>query len=198
MAGYRAVLVDTRGHGLSTGNWLSFGALEGRDLHQVADTLAARGLLALPVGVYGPSYGGAVALQLARRDPRVRAVVTVATFTRMREVVPLYGERIAPTWYITRDDLQRGIDRAGELGEFSPDDADSVAAIRATNAHVLVLHGRADRNIPWQDGQTLHDAAPDRSRLLVIDGKDHRTIMGDETVAAESLAWFDRWLVAGE
>jgi pimeloyl-ACP methyl ester carboxylesterase len=193
-AGYRVALVDARGQGGSTGDWLSFGAREGIDLKEVADALAARGELAAPVGVYGPSYGGAVALQMARRDPRVRAVVTVATFTRMADVVPLYAERILPTWLVTRADIATAIDHAGVLGGFRPAEADSVAAIAATDAQVLVIHGRADGNIPWQHGQALHDQAPDRSRLLLIEGKDHRTIMSDAKVLEESVAWFERWL----
>ncbi|HVH41023.1 MAG TPA: alpha/beta fold hydrolase [Labilithrix sp.] len=193
-AGYRAVLVDLRGHGQSTGEWLSFGDREGRDLMQVADLLATRGLLALPLGVYGPSYGGAAGLQLARRDPRVRAVVTVATFTRMKDIVPLYGERVVPTWFVTRSDMFRAIDRAGVLGAFDPDGSDSVAAIAATKAHVLLFHGRADANIPWQHAESLHGAAPDHSTLRLIDGRDHSTIMSDETVMQESLAWFARWV----
>ena len=193
-AGYAVALVDARGQGRSTGDWLSFGAREGLDLKEVADALAAQGELALPVGVYGPSYGGAVALQMARRDRRVRAVVTVATFTRMTDVVPLYAERIVPTWLVTHADIATAIERAGALGGFRPAEADSVAAIAATDAQVLVIHGRADGNIPWQHGQALHDEAPDRSRLLVIEGKDHRTIMSDAQVLEESVAWFGRWL----
>jgi pimeloyl-ACP methyl ester carboxylesterase len=195
-AGYRDVLVDLRGQGQSTGDWLSFGAREGRDLTQVIDALAAQGLLTLPLGIFGPSYGGAVALQLARHDPREVAVVTVATFTRMSDVVPLYAERVVPSWLITREDMGRAMDRAGTLGEFRPEDADSIAAIAATRAHVLLLHGRADRHIPWQHSEALHEAAPDRSRLLIVEGKDHLTIMNDATMTRESVAWFDRWLVA--
>ena len=59
--GFRAVLVDLRGHGHSTGDWLSYGPREGADLQQVLDALAQRGELALPVGAYGTSYGGAAA-----------------------------------------------------------------------------------------------------------------------------------------
>jgi pimeloyl-ACP methyl ester carboxylesterase len=193
-AGYRAVLVDQRGQGQSTGDWLTFGDQEGRDLVQVGDALAADGMLAQPVGVYGPSYGGASALQFARRDPRVRAVVTVATFTRMRDVVPLYGERVVPSWFITRSDMNRAIDRVGELAHFDPDGSDSVVAIAATQAHVLLVHGRADANIPWQHAQILHAAAPDHSRLWLVDGRNHSTIMGDASVIRESVAWFARWL----
>jgi pimeloyl-ACP methyl ester carboxylesterase len=193
-AGYRAVLVDLRGHGRSTGDWLSFGDREGRDLKEVADALAVEGVLALPLGVYGPSYGGAAALQMARRDPRVKAVVTVATYTRMRDIVPLYAERVAPSWLLTNADVSAAIDRAGVLGDFHPDDADSVAAIASTAAEVLLIHGRADANIPWQQSESLHDAASSHSRLLVLDGLDHRTIMNDATVVRESVAWFDQHL----
>jgi pimeloyl-ACP methyl ester carboxylesterase len=193
-AGYRAVLVDLRGHGRSTGDWLSFGDREGRDLKEVADALAVEGVLALPLGVYGPSYGGAAALQMARRDPRVKAVVTVATYTRMRDIVPLYAERVAPRWLLTNADVSAAIERAGVLGDFHPDDADSVAAIASTAAEVLLIHGRADASIPWQQSQSLHDAASSHSRLLLLDGLDHRTIMGDATVVRESVAWFDQHL----
>jgi pimeloyl-ACP methyl ester carboxylesterase len=195
-AGYRAVLVDLRGHGESTGDYLSFGAREGRDLVQVVERLTTEGLLALPLGVYGPSYGGAAALQLARHEPRVRAIVTVATFTRMRDIVPLYAARVAPSWFVTRRDLDDAMDRAGAHGGFRPDDSDSVAAISETKAQVLLLHGRADANIPWQHGEALHSAAPTHSRLIVVEGKDHGSIMSDETATRESLAWFDRWLGA--
>lgn len=193
-AGYRAVLVDLRGHGQSTGDWLSFGDREGRDLKEVADALAVEGVLALPLGVYGPSYGGAAALQMARRDPRVKAVVTVATYTRMRDIIPLYAERVAPRWLLTNADVSAAMDRAGVLGDFHPDDADSVAAIASTTAEVLLIHGRADANIPWQQSESLQDASRSHSRLLVLEGLDHRTIMSDATVVRESVAWFDRYL----
>jgi fermentation-respiration switch protein FrsA (DUF1100 family) len=118
----------------------------------------------------------------------VRAVVAVATFTRMRDVVPLYAARIAPTWLLPASDVSHAIDRAGTLGDFRPDDADSVLSIAATEAEVLLLHGCDDAHIPWQHGQALHDAAPLHSELVVVDGCDHDTIMRD------SIAWFERWL----
>ncbi|MEO1171835.1 MAG: hypothetical protein AAFX94_07245, partial [Myxococcota bacterium] len=43
--GLRSVLVDLRGHGHSTGDFLSFGQVDSRDLVQVMDRLAQEGLL---------------------------------------------------------------------------------------------------------------------------------------------------------
>lgn len=193
-AGYRAVLVDSRGHGESTGDYLSFGSREGHDLVQIADHLAKDGLLEAPIGVYGPSYGGSCALQFAKNDPRVRAVVTVATFKSMRDIVPLYTARIAPSWFVTRHDIDEAIDRAGTLGAFDPNESDSTVAIAQTKAQVLLLHGRADAHIPWQHGEALHAAAPDHSHLVIVEDRDHGTIMSDGTVVRESVAWFNRWL----
>jgi pimeloyl-ACP methyl ester carboxylesterase len=68
--GYRAVLVDLRGHGRSSGRWLTYGVVEAADLGQVLDALERDNLLAGPVGVYGTSYGAACAVMLAGRDPR--------------------------------------------------------------------------------------------------------------------------------
>ena len=79
-AGYRAVLVDLRGHGQSTGDWLTYGVVESRDIVRVIDRLDEKGLLAGKVGLFGESYGAAVALQTAARDDRVRAVVALAAF----------------------------------------------------------------------------------------------------------------------
>src|SRR5262249_9230684 len=63
--GYRAVLVDGRGHGRSSGDFLTYGVVEARDLSRVLDALEARGLVAGRVGAMGVSYGAATAVEWA-------------------------------------------------------------------------------------------------------------------------------------
>lgn len=197
-AGYRAVLVDLRGHGESTGDYLSYGAFDGRDLSKVLDGLAARGLLTGPVDVYGPSYGGAAALQLAAADDRVEAVVVIATFSRMRDIVPVYVRKFLPFDGLISDDrLQRAVDGAGEIGRYDPDDADSVAAIARTRAAVLIIHGDADTNIPLAQGRALRDAAAGRCELVTVPGADHASIFKGETgrdSMRRAIRWFDEHL----
>src|SRR5205807_821916 len=53
--GYRAVLVDARGHGRSSGDFLTYGVVEARDLSQALDALAAQCLIAGRVGAMGAS-----------------------------------------------------------------------------------------------------------------------------------------------
>jgi pimeloyl-ACP methyl ester carboxylesterase len=193
--GFRAVLVDQRGQGLSTGQYLTFGDRESRDLAQVLDDLETRRLLARPLGVYGPSFGGGTALLLAARDERVDAVVAVAAFESMRAIVPQYirrytvvGRLLPSVW------MQEVVDRAGRLADFNPDDASPVRELPRTAARTLLIYGDDDPKIGPQHGRNLHAAAPARTELLILPGEDHETIMRAPATETATLAWFDRWL----
>jgi pimeloyl-ACP methyl ester carboxylesterase len=196
-AGFRAVLVDLRGQGHSTGDVLSYGVIDSRDLSQVLDALAARRMIAGRVGAMGMSYGAATAIEWAGHEPRVTAVVAVAPFESLRAVVPLYASRLVPLLGRLLPDwtIRRTIDRAGRSGGYSPDDASPLAAIASTRAQVLLIHGSDDHNIPSSHSERLHERAPDHSEVIVIDGEDHDTITADRsgTIAARAPAWFARW-----
>jgi pimeloyl-ACP methyl ester carboxylesterase len=179
--GYRAVLVDLRGHGASTGRYLGYGAFEGRDLRAVADALDEQGLLASPIGAYGPSYGGAAALQWSAVDERVDAVATVATFASLHEVVPAYIDRFLPMSFLVRPAaVERTVDRAGRLAGFDPGDADTASALAVGGARVLIIHGEADDRVPVSHASLLHAAAPHRSQLWLIPDADHLNIWRGE------------------
>ncbi len=198
-AGYRAVLVDLRGHGGSTGDVLSYGVFDSRDLGQIADELARRGLLKGPIGVLGVSYGAATAIEWAGRDPRVKAVVAVAPFSSLRAVMPSYVARFAPhlSRLVPGVTFDRTLARAGTLGDFDPGEASPLNAIaRAAGAHILLIHGRQDRHIPPWHSEALHARAPDHSELILVEGEDHDTMVGDRPgiVARRGLEWFGRWL----
>src|SRR4051794_16685844 len=69
-AGYRAVLIDLRGFGQSTGGHITFGVLDAQDMTQLVDQLQAQDLCGPTLGVYGTSYGAASAILYAAADPR--------------------------------------------------------------------------------------------------------------------------------
>jgi pimeloyl-ACP methyl ester carboxylesterase len=196
-AGYRAVLIDSRAHGRSTGQWLTFGVVESRDASQVIDELERCGLMSGSIGAYGVSYGGSTAIQLAARDPRVKAVVVVATFTSMRDTVPRHVRIYAPVvgWFMSDKALQQAVTRSGEIAGFNPDDASPLLAIGRTKAQVLLITGRGDLRMPASYARRLHEAAPDHSKLITADG-DHATVMLDRggVLRRETLEWFEQWL----
>ena len=74
--GYGALLVDTRGHGLSGGHAMDFGWWGDRDIAAAVSFLARQpGVHTGNIAVLGESMGGEQALAAAGADPRVRAVV---------------------------------------------------------------------------------------------------------------------------
>ena len=197
-AGYRAVLVDLRGHGRSTGKFLTYGIQDAKDLSQVIDELARRNLLAGPLGAYGISYGATTAIHFAGGDRRVRALVAVEPFAAARDEVPHFGRVMAPGigLLISERGYQEALDEAGRLAQFDPDAADAVKAIRQTTAQVLIVHGTNDWIVPHRHSELLHAAAPDHSQLVSIPYLGHVALWLDPggRVAAEARAWFDRYL----
>jgi pimeloyl-ACP methyl ester carboxylesterase len=197
-AGFRAVLVDLRGHGKSTGQWLTYGSQEAQDLSQVIDELERRRLVHGRLGVYGISYGATTSIHLAGIDNRVRVVVAVAPFSSMRDVVSDYSRTILPgvERLISDDDLQNAVDAAGLKGNFDPDLSSALEAIQRTNAQVLILHGTDDWLVPPYHALRLHEAAPERSELVFVPKTGHIKIWFDPTreVAVHSRNWFTRWL----
>jgi pimeloyl-ACP methyl ester carboxylesterase len=192
--GYRAILIDARGHGASSGRFLTYGVVEARDLSQVLRALDGRGQIVGHVGAMGTSYGAATAIQWAGAEPRVEAVVAVAPFSSLRMVVPEYLHRLVPAiaWLIPDVSIDRALARAGRLADFDPARSSPLEAIARARAQVLLVHGRQDRNIPCSQSEALHARAPSHSQLLLLDGEDHLTIAADRRgrVWAAALPWF--------
>lgn len=74
LAGFNVVGVDPRGHGYSGGDRGDYRVAQVvDDLGQVLDHLQAR--FSGPVGIYGYSIGGLLAVALAERDPRIASLL---------------------------------------------------------------------------------------------------------------------------
>lgn len=198
LEGYRAVLPDLPGHGRSSGDWLTYGALEAREMKSLVDELDKRGRVTGNLGVVGLSYGAAVGIQFAGIDPRVHAVVAIAPFSSLRAVVPGYVAHYLPVInrLIPSAFVQRAVDRAGVLGHFDPDDASPLSSITRTRTPVLLIHGLADGHIAPAHSVALHAAAPDHSELALVEGADHFSIAGDPTrvIQTRGMQWLHRWL----
>jgi dipeptidyl aminopeptidase/acylaminoacyl peptidase len=190
-AGFRAVLVDLRGHGRSTGDWMTYGVVEARDLSQVLDALEAKGLARGRVGAMGTSYGAAIAIEWAGIDPRVAAVVAVAAFSSLRAVLPGYTPVPLPSAFV-----DGSLARAGARAGFDPDLASPLAAIAETRAPVLLFHGREDERIPFSHSEHLAEAAGDRAELVLVPRAAHESIMNDAdgSIRTRAPAWFAKYL----
>jgi pimeloyl-ACP methyl ester carboxylesterase len=186
-AGYRAVLVDSRGHGHSTGRWLTYGVQESRDLSQLIDALGIHG----PIGVMGMSYGAATAIEWAGVEPRVAAAVAVAPFASLRDVVPLYVPASVPVIgrFLPRWLIMRVVDRAGRIAGFDPDAASPKAAAAQAHAPILLIHGDHDQTVPLWNSALIVAHAP-TAHLTPLAGEDHERISGDPRLWPLALDFF--------
>jgi ABC-2 type transport system ATP-binding protein len=87
---FTTLLLDQRYFGASEGRVTTLGHRERRDLSRAIDLLEARGVRR--IGVFGFSYGGAVALLGAADDARIQAVAAYAPFADLAALAhDLYG-----------------------------------------------------------------------------------------------------------
>ena len=197
--GYRVVLVDLRGHGGSTGKWITYGAVESNDLSELMDELQRRGLADGRVGLLGVSYGASVGLLWAARDPRVAAIVALEPYREPRQAMVEFL-RAAMKKKVARfsdADFAWAAQRAAQMADFSWSNADPGKSINQIHVPVLFFHGLADTWVPARNSEELYKNAAAGSRLVLLPDDNHLTLSFRlEPIAADVAAWFDAHLTA--
>lgn len=169
-AGFSVLLIDYRGYGLSQGGFPREAEIY-RDAQAAWDYLSQeRGIAPEKIFLYGHSLGGAIALDLAIRQPQAAGVIVENTFTSMRAIVHERGMyRFLPIdWILT----QR---------------FDSLSKLKLLQIPLLVVRGLADRTIPATMGAQLYAAAKVPKLDFVVPDADHNNIgaiAGEEYVQA--------------
>jgi pimeloyl-ACP methyl ester carboxylesterase len=194
-SGYRCVQVDLRGHGRSTGDYVTYGAKESRDLVKVLDALQSQNLIAGDVGVIGASYGASVAIQWAAIDPRIKAVVAMEPFATLNDAAIDAAPAVLGDFQRTMTDrsLLLAVEKGAHLAGFNPNDASPLAAITRTKAPVLLIHSRDDELVPVAHSIRLHQAAPDHSKLILVEHQSHFTMWFESInlIRKSSIEWLD-------
>ncbi len=135
------------------------------------------------VAVVGASLGGYYAARSAAFEPRVSATVASCgpyNWAECIESVPQVTKE-AFAYYSGAADWEETLRLAGELN------LDGVAE-RITSP-LMVVHGKADPLIPWQQGQRLADAASGETRFLLVDEGSHSVSNLPYRWAPEAYDW---------
>ena len=164
--GVDLMMAEYRGYGDSEGQPSERGLYA--DAHAVLAEARARAG-GRPVVVFGRSLGGAVAVELASREP-VDGLIVESTFTSLHAMarstrIPFASRAVAYRF-------------------------DSLAKIARITAPILIIHGDADELVPFRMGEQLRDAAA-RSRhvgFVRVRGGDH-----NGTWLADGTAYWDAW-----
>jgi uncharacterized protein len=167
--GYRTLSPDSRGHGASGGDLITYGLREREDVRAWVQWMDERWEPANVFGM-GMSMGAAILLQSLPVEPRLQAVVAECPFVTFREVAYYRVQQAGGLFLYTR--LRYGVD----LSLASPE-----SGYRNSRTPVLLIHGDADVNIPADHSRQLFQARPVHSELWIVPNANH----------------FDNWKMAG-
>ena len=169
--GFDAVLPDLRAHGRSTGQYVTYGALEKHDLKALVDGLHAEARVGGPLYVFGVSMGAAIAVRYAAMEPRCRGVLAVAPYKNARAVV----RRLVPL--MSQEKYDAVWARAAEIAGFDANDTSTTDAAAKLRCPLLVVHGRLDSLVPYSHGKAVYEAAPQPKELITVPWAGHSTIL---------------------
>jgi pimeloyl-ACP methyl ester carboxylesterase len=192
-AGWRCVLVDLRGHGESGGRHIYFGTHEAEDLRALLTELDRRHVIHGPVGVLGNSYGAAIALRWAARDPRVKATVALAPYARLAEAME--GIRLSYAKWVPRSWVRSAARKVPGLLGVPAADVDPVSVLPAQQVEALFVAGEKDVVAPVAAVQQLKELARPGSRLLLVPQSAHEELPYEfDALEKPVKAWFDTHL----
>jgi alpha-beta hydrolase superfamily lysophospholipase len=178
--GYGVIAMDSRGHGASGGDMVTYGGRERYDTVAITKALYAtesvRHLYAL-----GVSMGGAVALESAAIEPRIGAVVAEDPFANLREVSYDYpgldfGPLLGKTLF--RPAVAVGLDTIRKQGDFNPDDVSPEKAVAGRAFAILLICGTSDHRIPYRHAERIYKAARGPKELWIVPGAEHAAAFG--------------------
>jgi hypothetical protein len=158
--GFSVLMFDYRGYGRSEGTFPSEAEVY-RDAQAAWNYLTLeRGIAANRIYLYGHSLGGAIAIDLAVRQPQAAGAIADNTFTSMRDVAlyqPLY--RFFPADLILNQRF------------------DTLSKLKLLRVPLLLLHGTDDRLVPPSMSQVLYESATVPKKLLFVPGAGHNNLI---------------------
>jgi len=164
--GIESILFDGRAHGKSGGEFCTYGFKEKMDIAQIVDTIKSR-KPNLPIGIWGNSLGGAIAIQALEVDKRIQFGVIESTFTDLNQIVFDYKKRILKGIGI-RSLSDYALGRAGEVAGFDPLKIKPIESVKNIEQPVFMAHGDADENISFKYGQQLFDNLKTENKEFVL------------------------------
>jgi len=186
-AGYNVLIYDQRYHGLSEGDFCTFGYYEGYDVSAAIDYLKTRGdCNTTSLGIVGESFGGAVAIMAAAEDKRIDLLVEDSAYPGLETVVADYAKALygLPKFPL----VDSALFLAGLRADFPTKAVEPIAAIENVFVPTLILHCLGDENIRPDYSQAMFDASgAEVKELHYFDGCTHTMGYEDHTDEYEEI-----------
>lgn len=174
--GYNTVPMDSRAHGESGGDYITFGHFEKHDVSSIVDFLEKeKG--AKNIGIRGASMGGAIALQALEHDERLQFGIIESTFADLSDVVFDYQK----LWLglESRFISNYTLNRAAKIAKFFAKDIKPGEAAKNIEQPIFYAHGDADENISVEYGKLIYNNLASKNKeLVIVEGAGHENLRG--------------------
>jgi alpha-beta hydrolase superfamily lysophospholipase len=159
--GFSVLAIDYRGFGKSSGELPSEETVyeDARLAWQHLKTLQPDPRKRL---IYGHSLGGAIAIDLASQpgqQQQARGLIVESTFTTLADI----ARSLSYPWLPLQLLLSQKFDAVDKIAQ--------------VGMPVLIVHGTSDRYVPSHFSEKLYAAAPQRKKLLLVEGGTHNNSM---------------------
>lgn len=193
--GYSVLLPDSRGHGASGGELVTYGLWEKYDVRDWVYWLRQHHCQAI-YGL-GESFGGSVLIQAAALGHDFHAIVAECAFADLQAIAesrvdqmfhlpPLLQSPVP--WFLVSNSMTFAKYRYGfDLRQVSPIDS-----MRRTSTPTLLIHGLADSRTPYWHSQALARASA-QSNLWLVPNAEHTQAYSTapNEYRRRVLQWFD-------
>ena len=170
--GIESIVFDGRAHGKSGGEFCTYGFKEKKDIAQIVDKIKER-KPNLPIGIWGNSLGGAIAIQTLEFDERIKFGIIESTFTELNQIVFDYKKRILKGIGI-RSLSDFALKRAGQIADFEPLKIKPIESVKNIKQSIFIAHGDSDKNISSKYGQQLFEnLKPKDKEFTLVKGGGH-------------------------
>ena len=172
--GYRVIIPDLRGHGNSSGEWVSFGAEEGRDISALMDQLGVK-----KYDLVGFSLGASAGLHTASIDKRVNQLIVIAPMHSLAETIPKFAKQ-APQWLapIITNHQKEALALVNGLSGYSYEKtSNSIAPAKLISKPVLFVYGSIDKMSDYHLNKLLFEQGSKNNQLHQLNGLRHTHVL---------------------
>lgn len=171
-AGHNTLVVTQRAHGESSGNALSFGIRECRDVLDWVDYVNRRFGPDTRIILSGVSMGAATVIMASQFDlpDNVCCILADSPYSSPRAIIrKVCGDMHLPAA------LAYPFVRLGAIlyGGFDPDSDSPVKAVKKAQKPILIIHGEDDAFVPCSMSKEIQDANPAMVERHTFPGAGH-------------------------
>lgn len=186
--GYRVIIPDLRGHGLTTGDWVSFGEQEGEDIRALVDALNIQFY-----DIVGFSLGATTGIHVAAKDSRAEQSVFIAPMHSLEQTIPKFVKQ-SPRWLgnIISFYQNLALQKVNDIGGFDyQHSSNTILPAKNIKNAALFVYGEVDVMSGVSLNKLLASQSSQENKLAQLAGLRHTHVLLHQSALMQPIA---EWL----